>query len=245
MISSRRHPNLLKSRFTAGLQCLKRLYLEYHQRELADPVSESHQAILDTGTAVCELARRRFPGGTLVAEPYYEHARAVETTGAMLAACPVPLLYEAAFTFEGIRIRADILVQGNNGGFDLVEVKSSTGVKPEHIPDVAIQLYVLQNLGVPINNAYLMHINNQYVYPGGDYNLEELFALGDVTAQAQRFVSESVPGGLGRMWEALQREAPPEIETGHHCNQPVPVSLLRALPPQWSWGPRWCSSCQP
>ena len=220
MISSQRHPNLSKSRFTAGLQCLKRLYLEYHQRELADPVSPSHQAIFDTGTAVGELARQRFPGGTLVAEPYYEHANAVETTGTALAASPVPPLYEAAFTFEGIRIRADILVQGNDGGFDLVEVKSSTGVKPEHIPDVAIQLYVLQNLGVPINNAYLMHINNRYVYPGGDYNLEELFTMGDFTAQAQRSVSDGVPGDLARMWEALQREAPPDIETGKHCTSP-------------------------
>ena len=129
-------------------------------------------------------------------------------------------MYEAACTFEGIRIRADILVQGNDGGFDLVEVKSSTSVKPEHIPDVAIQLYVLQNLGVPINNAYLMHINNRYVYPGGDYNLEELFTLGDVTAEARRFVSDNVPGDLARMWEALQREAPPDIETGRHCTSP-------------------------
>ena len=220
MINSRGHPNLSKSRFTAGLQCLKRLYLEYHQRELADPVSESQQAIFDTGTAVGELARQRFPGGMLVAEPYYDHVRAVETTGNLLAACPVPPLYEAAFTFEGIRIRADILVQGNDGGFDLVEVKSSTGVKSEHISDVAIQLYVLQNLGLPINNAYLMHINNQYVYLGGDYNLEELFTLGDVTAQAKRFVSDSVPGDLARMWEALQREESPDIKTGRHCTNP-------------------------
>ena len=92
MASSQRHPNLSKSRFTAGLQCLKRLYFEYHQRELTDPVSDSHQAIFDTGTAVGELARKRFPGGSLVAEPYYEHARAVETTGTLLAASPVPPL---------------------------------------------------------------------------------------------------------------------------------------------------------
>ena len=35
-MSSQGYPNLSKSRFTAGLQCLKRLYLEYHRRELAD-----------------------------------------------------------------------------------------------------------------------------------------------------------------------------------------------------------------
>ena len=58
-MSSQGYPNLSKSRFTAGLQCLKRLYLEYHRRELADPVSESQQDIFDTGTSVGELARQR------------------------------------------------------------------------------------------------------------------------------------------------------------------------------------------
>ena len=219
-MSSREYPNLSKSRFTSGLQCLKRLYLEYHHRELADHLSESQQAIFDTGTAVGELARQRFPGGTLIEEPYYEHSRAVETTEALMTVCPVPPLYEAAFTFEGIRIRADILVQANNGGFNLVEVKSSTSVKPEHVADVAIQLHVLENLGVRIDHTYLMHINNRYVYPGGDYNLEDLFTFSDVTAQAQRFVSDSVPGDLARMWETLEREAPPAIETGRHCTSP-------------------------
>ncbi len=134
------YPNLSKSRFTAGLQCLKRLYLECHHRELADPVSESRQAIFDAGTAVGELARQRFPGGTLIAEPYYEHPQAAEITGVLLANPPLPPLYEATFTFEGIRVRVDVLVQSDNGAFDLVEVKSSTSVKPEHVPDVAIQL---------------------------------------------------------------------------------------------------------
>ena len=167
-----------------------------------------------------ELARQRFPGGTLIVEPYYEHARAVETTGTLLADPSVPPLYEAAFTFKGIRIRADILMQGDNRDFDLIEVKSSTGAKPEHIADVAIQLYVLENLGVPINNVHLMHINNRYVYPGGDYDLEVLFALADVTGEARRFMSERVPGDLARMWEALQQEDPPDIETGRHCTSP-------------------------
>ena len=219
-MSSELRPNLSKSRFAAGLQCLKRLYLEFHRRDLADSVSESQQAIFDTGTAVGELARQRFPGGELIEEPYYEHARAVETTGAWLTAPPVPPLYEAAFTFEGIRIRADILLQSASGAFDLIEVKSSTGVRDEHVPDVAIQLYVLESLGVPVNSAILMHINNQYVYPGGDYNLAELFNLDDVTDQARRFTSEKVPRELARMWEALQQAEPPDIETGRHCTRP-------------------------
>ena len=69
--------------------------------------------------------------------------------------------------------------------FDLIEVKSTTSAKPEHIPDAAIQLYVLENAGVAVNSAYLMHINNRYVYAGGDYDLEQLFTLEDVTEDAR------------------------------------------------------------
>ena len=107
-----------------------------------------------------------------------------------------------------------------DSGLDLVEVKSSTSVKPEHVPDVAIQLYVLEGLGLPINRAYLMHINNQYIYPGGYYDIEKLFALGDVTAQARQLVSEHVSIDLARMRDALQQEDPPDIETGSHCTKP-------------------------
>ena len=59
-MSSQEHPSLSKSRSTAGPQCLKRLHLERHHRELADPIPESRLALFDTGNAVGELARQRF-----------------------------------------------------------------------------------------------------------------------------------------------------------------------------------------
>ena len=223
-MSSHRNPQLSKSRFTAGLQCLKRLYLECYHRELADPPEEVRQAIFDTGNAVGELARQRFPNGRLIAEQYYEHSQAVETTKALLADNAVPPLYEAAFTFQGIRTRVDILRQSGTREFerefDLVEVKSSTSVKSEHISDVAIQLYSVEGSGLPVKKAYLMHLNKGYVYPGGPHNLEQLFILEDVAGAARSLVAESLPGNLERMEEALQQDAAPDIETGRHCRTP-------------------------
>ena len=137
-------PSLSKSRFQSGLQCLKRLYLECYNRELADEIDAARQAIFDSGHVVGEKARLRFPGGRLVEESHLEHARAVGTTKAMLADLSIPALYEAAVNFEGIRARFDVLVRRDGQGFDLVEVKSSTGVKDEHITDVAIQLYAAE-----------------------------------------------------------------------------------------------------
>ena len=216
---------LSKSRFQYGLQCLKRLYLEAYHRELADPVGAGLQAIFDSGTAVGELARRRFPNGTLVEETYLEHAQAVETTRALLADDAIPALYEAAFTFRGIRTRIDALRRNGRQGFDLVEVKSTTSVKPEHVTDVAIQLYAAEGCGVRIERAYLMHVNNAYVYRGGDHDLEQLFTLADVSDRARAFVAESVPNDLDRMWEALQLDHAPDIAVGRHCTSPYRCSF--------------------
>ena len=216
---------LSKSRFQYGLQCLKRLYLEAYHRELADPVGAGLQAIFDSGTAVGELARRRFPNGALVEETHLEHAQAVETTKALLADDAIPALYEAAFTFRGIRTRIDVLRRNGRQGFDLVEVKSTTSVKPEHVTDVAIQLYAAEGCGVRIDRAYLMHINNAYVYLGGDHDLEQLFTLADVSDRSRAFVAESVPNDLDRMWEALQLDHAPDIAVGRHCESPYRCSF--------------------
>ena len=128
-------PQLSKSRFIAGLQCLKRLYLDCYHHELADTVEAGQQAVFDTGTAGGELARQRFPKGTLVAEQYHEHYQAVQSTQALLSDVSVPVLYEPAFTFQGIRTRVDVLVRGDGQEFDLIEVKSTASAKEQHIPD--------------------------------------------------------------------------------------------------------------
>ena len=65
-------PQLSKTRFSAGLQCLKRLYLDCFNRELADPVGANQQALFDSGNRVGELARRRFPDGRLIKESHFE-----------------------------------------------------------------------------------------------------------------------------------------------------------------------------
>ncbi len=213
-------PQLSKSRFIAGLQCLKRLYLECYHRDIADPVEAGQQAVFDTGTNVGELARQRFPNGVLVQEQYHEHPQAVQSTQVLLSDVSVLVLYEPAFAFQSIRTRVDVLVRGNGQEFDLIEVKSTASAKEQHIPDVAIQMYAVEGCGVPVGRAYLMHINTGYVYQGGAYDLERLFSLEDVTEESRAYIAEQVPGALSRMWESLQLADTLDIETGPHCTTP-------------------------
>ena len=166
------------------------------------------------------MARQRFPFGRLIEEPYFEHTQALKSTQVLLADTSFPALYEAAFAFESIRTRVDILRNTGQQGFELVEVKSSTSAKPEHIPDAAIQLHVLEGSGIHVTRAFLMHINTAYVYQGGQHDLEQLFSLQDITDDVRGFVSDSIPANLAQMWEILELGKAPEVETGPHCTTP-------------------------
>ena len=58
-----------KSKFVAGAQCLKRLYFQVHQPELAAEPDASGSAIMEQGQEVGRLAHQLFPGGVEVAVP--------------------------------------------------------------------------------------------------------------------------------------------------------------------------------
>ena len=210
-------PRLSKSRFQAGLQCPKYLWLLCRAPALADPISEGKQAIFDQGHTVGELARQVFPGGVLVEEDYTQGDQAIQTTACLLsdgAAC----LYEGAFRHDGVFVRPDALFKEDGRNWALIEVKSSAEVKPEHITDLGIQAYVLRGAGLPVGSMRLLHLNSDYVYPGGAYDLGQLFALEDLTPQVESFI-ESIPGLL-RQFRQMLSGPMPEIQISRRCENP-------------------------
>jgi len=209
---------LSKSRFQTGLQCPKALWLATHARDLADPTSENQQHIFDTGTMVGELARERFAGGVLVTEDHRQSAQALETTRALLED-PPSAIFEAALEYGGVFVRPDVLVRVGDNLWDLYEVKSTTRVKAVHITDIAVQTWVLEGAGLPIRRAYLMHLDNTYTYPGGEYDLARLFRASDVTDDARAYIPQ-VPTLVAEMLGMLGVAEPPAVPIGKHCTSP-------------------------
>lgn len=210
---------LSKTRVTAGLQCSKRVYLESYEYEKRDPMDPGRRAILDAGTLVGRVARGRFPGGVTMDEDPIRFDRALRQTAAAISDPKTMAIYEAAFAFADIRVRVDILVRTNDGAWDLVEVKSSTGFKDEYLPDVAVQVHVAEGSGVAIRRAFLLHVNNQYVWPGGEYDLDSLFSALDLTEQARGSLPKLLQG-IDGMREILRATAPPDVAVGPHCRKP-------------------------
>jgi len=67
-----------------------------------------------------------------------------------------------------------------DGTWQIVEVKSSTRVKADHIHDVAYQLFTLQSAGLGVSNYQLAHINNGYERDGA-IDPEWIIEFEDVT----------------------------------------------------------------
>jgi hypothetical protein len=229
-------PKLSKSRFLSGRQCHLRLWYSCFNRDLASPVSPAQQAIFDTGHEVGELATRLYPEGVIIREDHLHHEEAVQATLKAMQDPNVRSIYEAAFFYDGVRIRVDILERLDNGQWNLIEVKSSTSVKDVHLPDVAIQYYVLEGSGLDINQAFLLLINNQYVYDGNNLDLENFFSSFDVTNQALSLQNE-ITIRIAEHKEMLNAPNAPVIKPSRHCHRPYSCDFwdycTKDMPKHW------------
>ena len=216
---SRKPVRLSKSRFVAGCQCLKRLYLRCYAPELAAEVDAAQQAVFDRGNEVGELAQQAFPGGKLVDAPYNRTHLALDQTERLMADPSVPALYEAAFIHDNCLVRVDVLERRANDRWRLIEVKSTSDIKEVHAPDVAIQKHVLEGCGLELDGACLMHLNRDYVYDGVRHDLDALFRIVDLTSTVIG-LGDWLPEMLRAQKEALARSTPPVIDPGPQCTTP-------------------------
>ena len=204
---------LSKSKFMCGLQCLKWLWWEVHEPDAGElEVDPATQFVFDRGTEVGELARTYIPGGVLIDVPHRERERRLRVTAEALQN-GARVLYEPAFEHDGVLILADIL-RRSRGGWTLIEVKSSTRRKPEHLFDLAIQAHVLRGAGLELDRMELMHLNRECRHP----DLSNLFTREDCTDEVEGLLP-MIPREVRAQKKALRGPLPP-IQPGDHCTDP-------------------------
>ena len=210
---------LSKSKYLAGCQCPRRVWLTCHAAELGTAPDAAKQAIFDQGHEVGRCAHALFPGGALVSEPAWEHRQAIERTRALLADPAVPAIFEAAFEHDGVRIRADALERLPGGGFGLREVKATGSVKPEHLDDCAVQQYVLEGCGLRIGSVELVYVNKAYLREPGGIEWAAFFQRTDVTSEVAAALP-AVRERVARLHAVVRAMSAPEIEPSGHCFAP-------------------------
>ncbi len=208
---------LSKSSFIRGLQCEKSLYLHTHHKELRNPDDPNKQRIFARGTEVGELARELFPGGMNAAYGKdFSVSANLKRTKELLEA-DVPIIYEAAFVFNGVLAIADIAVRKGKK-WSVYEVKSSSEVKDVHVNDAAIQYYVLNGAGFSIRDVSIVTLSKAYIRHG-ELEIQKLFHIQSVLKEVKN-LQRPIPETVERFKKVLAAKSMPPIDIGIHCSQP-------------------------
>ena len=229
---------LSKSKFIHGMQCPMWLFLEIRTDAPTAEVDAITQARFDTGNAVGELARQRYDlrmeasdiiPGILISENPREHTQSVAKTAEALAA-GAPMIYEAAFNFNGVKVRVDILERLENGSFVIKEVKSTGKFDHnKHGLDVAVQLYALKGNHLDINQVKLVHLNKEYEWLGGEYDLEQLFIETDVTDYAVKG-QEEIALQVENLLSIIEADEFPKVEDSVSCTKLYECPYMETCP---------------
>ena len=218
-----------KSKYMAGVQCLKRLYLLVHEPQIGGGKTAADFALMDQGRQVGKLAHQLFPGGVEVRAGDPEEA--IRTTRELVSNPEVSAIFEGAFEHGGVLVRVDVLQRRRDGKWRLVEVKSSASLKDEHLEDVAIQYRVVSRSGLDLASACLAHVNRNYVYTGGNIDVWRFFRIKNLTRRVERLLPK-LTFQLRSELRVLAMPNPPEIPTGPHCTNPVTCEFFdRCNPP--------------
>ena len=204
---------LSKSKYCKGVQCPKILWMDKYKPEEAEDVLP--EAILATGNKVGDVARGYFGQYDLV-EFDYDKNIMTEKTRRFLEAGSENIA-EAAFLIDGLYCAVDILHK-NGKGYDIVEVKSSTGVTDIYIEDMAFQYYVLKRCGINVKRVFLMHLNNKYVRHG-ELDLKELFTLKEFTEDVKKKYDE-VESNIKSIRDYVDTDCEPERDIDLYCHNP-------------------------
>ena len=210
---------LSKTRIKQGLQCLKSLYFQIYHSDLADPYDLQKKALFEQGDMVHRTAYKSFSKKALITAPYWDFDLAKKQTQQAIQN-KAPVICEAFFSDDQINVRVDIL-QIQSSGWDLIEVKSASSVKKDHIWDVAVQKYILNKLKYKMNKCFVMYINRDCVYP----DLKNLFIKKDVTEEAVQ-LQNKVDQLVHRLKKALSKKTAPKVGIGPHCHKPYPCRFI-------------------
>ena len=210
---------LSKSRVVVGLQCHKRLWWTVHEPGAPElQPDDALEARFDHGTHVGEVARTYVPGGVLIDLPYHAYDERIAATEAALQS-GTPVIYEASFRASQVFVSVDILERRPEGN-RVIEVKSTTSVKEQHLPDVAVQAQVLNQSGVEATRLEIMHLNRACAYP----DLGNLFVRTDVTDLAHEAL-ETMPRVIQDQLAMLAGPLP-EVAIGEHCRIPYECPFM-------------------
>lgn len=217
---------LTKSKYIRGLQCVKAMYLDVHNPELAYYPPEV-LARFRQGRNFERSFKDLFPKGIDISARLKSRISDYPLLTAKLLASPGEVtLFEAGFLYDEVLVLADVVCKDIEGNVTIYEVKNGRHVTDTFRNDVAIQSYVIRHAvpqiqpndlfcqGLRLSSFSVLYNNGQGGFSHEDY-LEWSITQQDIIAQ-----------NITRFKQTLQ-STEPQIHTGPHCNTPYECPYKR------------------
>ncbi len=206
---------LTKSLFMSGQQCPRLLWYSYRKELPEIPLSDKHK--FAQGREFEKYVKMLFPDGVDLKELRNEEN--IRETKKLIE--QKKTIFEAGIVYRDLFLKADIF-QPNEDGWDLIEIKASTKVKPEHIPDLAFQKFVCEKARLKIKRCFVCFLNKEYVRKG-KINPQELVSKKEVTEKVN--LIDDVEQDSGKYIKFVEQENAPEIAISKNCNNPYHCPL--------------------
>ncbi len=166
-----------KTAYLEYLQCPKNAWLKMHKPELHSSfeLSEFEKNLSMAGQLVESVAIKLFPQGVTV---NYLGGEAAKITLDLINK-KTPVLFQPVFIFGKFLARSDILTYNKKtDSWNLYEVKATNSLEEskdkDFIEDASFQVVILQQLGISIENIFIIHLNKEYVL-NGELDIKKLF----------------------------------------------------------------------
>ncbi len=206
---------ITKSLFMSGQQCVKLLWHSYRKDLPEITLSDKHK--FAQGREFEVYVKKLYPGAVDLKD--LRNDENIEKTKELIK--QKKTIFEAGVVYKDYFLKADIL-QPNGNDWDLIEIKASTKVKPEHIPDLAFQKFVLEKAGLKIKRCFVIFLNKEYV-KNGEINPQELASKEEVTEKVN--LIKDVEENADKYLKFVELEHSPDVPIGKHCNNPYECPL--------------------
>lgn len=182
---------LSKSDYMLFLRHPAWLWLKKHDKAKLPIVDDALQEIFDGGHLFEEYAEKLFPDAVKVGFSFADNnyrSMPMRTQEALKSGAQTIL--QGRLEGENITCIFDVIQKVGENEYDLIEIKSSTDVKEDHIPDLAFQTIVLENAGLKVRKMFVIHVNNKYVRHG-EIKIDKITAKTEITDSVRGHIEET------------------------------------------------------
>jgi len=208
------------------MRCKRRAWLQSHRAEFGSGFSP--EFLTFAGKRLNKVVRKmNGPGVDLSDELDFNVA--LQKTEYALRDVNVKTIFEAAFEWNDVRVRTDMLRRvGDSEQWDLVEVKSASSQREDHYVDVWVQKWVLEESGsLNLRRAFLANVAKDFVLKKKG-NYDGLLTEVDVSSDKEVAIHEKVKNWVDEIQHSLkssEAQDMPIVATGSQCEKPFPCEF--------------------